>query len=99
ISAHQLLRFQTEFEAAIKKQIKINLPVEVDAELRSSEELKDVLSLLEPIGNGNPAPLLMVKGFKLRRAQVMKEIHLKLFGIHQGKEWSVLHFKSPWVRL
>ncbi|MDB5038989.1 MAG: Single-stranded-DNA-specific exonuclease RecJ [Bacteriovoracaceae bacterium] len=99
ISYKDLSLFEAEFEHAISHQVKIHIPTIVDARLGSPSKLQEVISLLEPFGNGNPPPLLLVEDFKLDRVQLMKDIHLKLHGTHHAAAWSVLHFKSPWVKL
>lgn len=99
VLSDQVDRFQTVFEEAISDQTQIEIPIEVDAELDGREDLAGVLDLLEPFGNGNPQPLVRVRGFKLQRVQIMKEVHLKIFGSLDGNPWSILHFKSPWAKM
>lgn len=91
--------FVLGFEEAVRRQGRIEVPVEVDAILKDGQGLSESLQLLEPFGNGNPAPLVYVDDAELARVQVMKEIHLRLQTQIFGQTWSVLQFKSPWVKL
>jgi single-stranded-DNA-specific exonuclease len=99
ISSLNLRTFSRDFERIIGEQKRIHVPISVDADLETSDRLPDILSLLEPFGNGNPPPLFRIRDFSLKRFQIMKEMHLKLWGSFEGSPWTVLHFRSPWVRL
>jgi single-stranded-DNA-specific exonuclease len=91
--------FRNSFESVICAQNQIVLEVAADAELDQSEAIDQLLSLMEPIGNGNPAPLFFVRGFEPQRVQIMKDIHLKLHGRLKEQPWALLHFKSPYVKM
>ncbi len=99
IDRNNLDLFVKEFEQATVEQGRTEVTVEVDAVLNNSDRIDEVLGFLEPIGNGNPAPLLRVNSAQLQKVNVMKEIHLRLQTQIGGQNWSVLQFKSPWVRL
>jgi len=87
-----------EYEAIAKPSETVNLLHEADL-LASPQELTELMDLMEPFGQGNPSPLLRASEAKLRRIQVMKEEHLKLFIDLNGHHFSVLQFRSPWVSL
>jgi single-stranded-DNA-specific exonuclease len=91
--------FKEAFEKKISAQPQQIRETVVDADLEKFSEAEDVLSLLEPFGAGNPPPLVKVKKFSILQTRVMKDQHLKFWGDLNGEKGSVLHFKSPWVRM
>ena len=99
IEEKNLSLFDELFELAISKQIISEVEVSADADLSEADGLDEVLSLMEPFGAGNPAPLLRVSSMKVDRSMIMKEVHLKFWGQALGRKWAVLQFQSPWVNM
>ncbi|MBN8555322.1 MAG: single-stranded-DNA-specific exonuclease RecJ [Deltaproteobacteria bacterium] len=99
IEQENLEVFKDAFEIAIANQTQKAIEVAAEAELDNLEGITKLISLMEPCGNGNPTPLFLVKNFELERVQVMKEIHMKLHGRLKAEAWSLLHFKSPYVKM
>ena len=96
-------KFKEVFEQTIQAQEKREVEIKIDAHLTEIHGVDQVLEFMEPVGNGNPAPLIRVKDFIVEDIRVMKEIHLKLRGHlktqQRGRPLSVLQFKSPWVKM
>ncbi len=99
IEEKNLQLFDQLFETAISQQIVSEVGMSADADLTDADRLDEVIHLMEPFGAGNPAPLLQVRGMKVERSSVMKEIHLKFWGQSLGRKWAVLQFQSPWVNM
>jgi len=95
----RLEEFELKFEEVLSLQSHIKLESLIDAEWSDAASIEKVLPFLEPLGQGNPSPRIRVKGFKVKRVNIMKEVHLKVQGEINGHECSVLQFQSPWVRL
>ncbi len=70
-----------------------------EAVLDPESDLLNLIDQMEPFGQGNPQPLLLMPSARLNRVQIMKEEHLKLFVDLKGQNFSVLQFRSPWVSL
>jgi len=94
-----LKNFPEQFEKHLIQEAEIDSSPQADAVWENSFELDRILSLLEPLGQSNPAPRFYVRDFRFQSVRIMKEKHLKLKGAIQGRNWSVLQFKSPWVSL
>jgi len=99
IREEDLKVFEGAFLGAVAAQKTMNLSEDYELELNSLEGLDEMLELLEPIGQANPAPRFLLRGFQLREVRIMKELHLKLLGSFKGRNWSVLQFRSPWVTM
>lgn len=91
--------FKQEFNKAIIELGQMAGETSYDVILEDPQEVAEALPLLEPLGQGNPPPFVLIRDFKLKRVQIMKEEHLKLWGEVKGRDFSVLHFRSPWVSL
>ncbi len=94
-----LEKFENLLQQSLQSQGKLEHALSYDAELEALDALSEVHSLLEPYGNGNPAPLIRIKDAKVSDVRKLKEIHLK-FKAHKGRNsFSVLQFQSPWVSM
>lgn len=95
----RLEEFQKQFEISIAAQGSTTTSEEYDLILTNTDSIERVLEFWEPVGQGNPAPQFLLQNFKIKSARVLKEEHIKLQGEYLGQNWSVLQFRSPWVRL
>jgi single-stranded-DNA-specific exonuclease len=94
----------SDFEDLLPEAIRVTRqgPIVNDAaefELESMEHILEGIDILEPFGQGFASPRVSLKGFVLEQAQVMKEVHLKLWGVFKGQRIGVLQFRSPWAKL
>lgn len=100
IEEQDLEKFKDVFVQAIENQGHHEQVLSVDADFEESDGMELLLPYLEPMGNGNPAPLFRVKDFEVSDIRIMKEVHLKLKGrVGRGPLRSVLQFRSPWVNM
>jgi single-stranded-DNA-specific exonuclease len=91
--------FEQLFEFEAQKLPGGPLALDFEAELDHESDLEGLIEALEPMGQGNPSPLLYLKEADLRRIQIMKQEHLKIFVDLKGRYFSILQFRSPWVSL
>lgn len=84
LNPSNLQTFINTLDQTIKEgqsELHSNSPIIADAELALHEvnpELLEQLSLLEPLGHGNPAPLFITRGVKARAKTLSQGKHLKL---------------------
>ncbi|MBI4411678.1 MAG: single-stranded-DNA-specific exonuclease RecJ, partial [Deltaproteobacteria bacterium] len=98
LEAQKLDAFREAFEKKVRKEIgdkdlRPRLPV--DAELSLAEinlALLDELSLLEPHGQGNPAPLFCLRGVQPRFHRIVGEKHLKFTATREKRDVNAIAF-------
>lgn len=85
ISLEKLQEFKDNFENEVKKKLSPEncVPhINIDSELSLKEinlKLMDEIKLLEPYGEGNPEPLLCLRGVSPQRERIVGEKHLKFY--------------------
>ena len=47
-------------------------------------QLAQEMELLEPFGQGNPTPKLVIKNLRIQNFDVMKDKHLRIYGVDDG---------------
>lgn len=91
--------FQKIFEFEISQRSEEEVLVDRDFVLESLEGLDSLLDWVEPIGQGNEAPRMEVRDYRIRQVRVMKQEHIKIMGSWRGLPLPILQFRSPWVSL
>lgn len=91
--------FSEMFEKLCSQRQSLENPYFYDLEVKNWDGVEHLIDWLEPMGQANPAPRFLIRGIQVNEHRVMKEEHIKLFGRHNGKFWSLLQFRSPYVTL
>jgi len=99
IEEENLVEFKQAFAEAIGQQVRREVSWTADSVYRGDTSLDGILDYLEPLGQGNPPPLIEVRDFQVDQVQCMKEIHMKVRGLKASKRFSLLQFQSPWVKI
>lgn len=99
LSLHDWPLFQREFEEEAARRESLSPCVEADGVFAGDAGVLQYWPLLEPFGQGNPAPVLRVDQYEVERVRIMKDVHLRLQGRVGRMTMPVLHFKSPWVKI
>lgn len=99
IEEESLDQFKLAFTEVIAEQIRTEARWTADAVLENGMDLDGILDFMEPLGQGNPSPLIEVRDFHIDQVQRMKDIHMKIKGLKGSKRFSLLQFQSPWVTM
>ena len=84
LTEEQLLPFKVKFEEVVAESIseEQKVPVlHIDYELpfsEISEKLIRLINRMAPFGPGNPTPIFVAKGVRVRHERLLKDLHLKL---------------------
>jgi single-stranded-DNA-specific exonuclease len=91
--------FEKIFELEVAQGPCKELEIERDFVLESVDGLDSLLDWIEPLGQGNEAPRIELRDYRIRQVRVMKEEHLRILGAWKGVSLPLLQFRSPWVKL
>lgn len=97
VSMDQWSSFVQGLSLSFEKKKSIEVKSEYDLELRLSDINQDFLfwyEKLEPFGRGFANPLILLKGFEVRKAKILKQKHLKLDLVDRGQNLSAILFSA-----
>lgn len=93
--ARLVLRFDEIVRLSLKEEDFLpSIKIDAESDLNAIDaKLLEELKSLEPLGLGNPEPLLALRGVKVQQSRVVGEKHLKLQVEHQQRRFGAIGFR------